>query len=57
MDWEIREIEKYYLTKKDPKNLYENIKNMTPAELKEIVKKKKKNKKYSLKKITFQRKN
>ena len=38
MDWEIREIEKYYLTKKDPKNLYQNIKNMTPAELKEIVK-------------------
>ena len=42
MDREIREIEKYYLTKKDPKNLYENIKNMTPAELKEIVKKKNK---------------
>ena len=42
MDWEIREIEKYYLTKKDPKNLYENIKNMTPEELKEIVKKKNK---------------
>ncbi len=38
MDWEVREIEKYNLTKKDPKNLYQNIKNMTPAELKEIVK-------------------
>jgi hypothetical protein len=38
MDWEVREIEKYYLTKKDPKYLYQNIKNMTPAELKEIVK-------------------
>ena len=38
MDWEVREIEKYFLTKKDPKNLYNNIKNMTPQELRDIVK-------------------
>ena len=38
MDWEVREIEKYFLTKKDPKNLYNNVKNMTPQELRDIVK-------------------
>lgn len=37
MDWEIRKIEKYFLTKKDPKYLYKNIEQMTPEELKEIV--------------------
>lgn len=37
MDWEIRKIEKYYLTQKDPKNLYKNVKQMTPTELREIV--------------------
>lgn len=40
MDWEVRKIEKYYLTEKDPKNLYKNIEDMTPQELKEIVSKK-----------------
>ena len=30
MDWEIREIEKYYLSKKDPKFLYKNVDHMTP---------------------------
>ena len=56
MDWEVREIEKYFLTKKDPKNLYNNVKNMTPQELRDIVKyinniyKLKKN---SLKKISY----
>ena len=38
MDWEVREIEKYFLTKKDPKNLYTNVKNMTHQELRDIVK-------------------
>ena len=37
MDWEVREIEKYYLTKKDPKFLYKNIEHMTPQELRDIV--------------------
>ncbi len=37
MDWEIREIEKYYLSKKDPKFLYKNVEHMTPEELKDIV--------------------
>ena len=37
MDWEIRKIEKYYLEKKDPKNLYKNVEDMTPQELREIV--------------------
>ena len=37
MDWEIREIEKYYLTKKDPKFLYKNVEHMTPQELRDIV--------------------
>ena len=37
MDWEIRKIEKYFLTKKDPQYLYKNIEQMTPEELKEIV--------------------
>ena len=37
MDWEIRKIEKYYLTKKDPKFLYKNIEHMTPEELRDIV--------------------
>ena len=37
MDWEIREIEKYYLSKKDPKFLYKNVEHMTPEELKNIV--------------------
>ena len=39
MDWEIREIEKYYLSKKDPKFLYKNIEHMTPQELRDIVSK------------------
>ena len=39
MDWEIREIEKYYLSKKDPKFLYKNIDHMTPQELRDIVSK------------------
>ena len=38
MDWEVRKIEKYYLEKKDSKNLYPNVENMTPQELREIVK-------------------
>ena len=37
MDWEVREIEKYYLTKKDPKFLYKNVEHMTPQELRDIV--------------------
>lgn len=37
MDWEIRKIEKYYLTQKDPKLLYKNVESMTPQELREIV--------------------
>ena len=37
MDWEIREIEKYYLTKKDPKFLYKNVEHMTPQKLKNII--------------------
>ena len=37
MDWQIREIEKYYLTKKDPKFLYKHVEHMTPQELKDIV--------------------
>ena len=37
MDWEIREIDKYYLTKKDPKFLYKNVEHMTPQELRDIV--------------------
>ena len=37
MDWEVRKIEKYYLEKKDPKNLYKNVEDMTPQELREIV--------------------
>ena len=37
MDWEIREIEKYYLSKKDPKFLYKNVEHMTPQELQDIV--------------------
>jgi hypothetical protein len=37
MDWEVREIEKYYLSKKDPKFLYKNVEHMTPQELKDIV--------------------
>ena len=37
MDWEVREIEKYYLSKKDPKFLYKNVEHMTPQELKYIV--------------------
>lgn len=48
MDYQIRQIEKYYLTEKDPKNLYKNIEKMTPAELKEIV-----NNKHIIKKIIF----
>ena len=39
MDWQVREIEKYYLTKKDPKFLYKNVEHMTPQELQDIVKK------------------
>lgn len=39
MDWEVRKIEKYYMTKKDPKNLYKNVESMTPEELKDIVRK------------------
>ena len=39
MDWEIREIEKYYLSKKDQKFLYKNIEHMTPQELRDIVSK------------------
>ena len=38
MDWQVREIEKYYLTKKDPKFLYKNVEHMTPQELRDIVK-------------------
>ena len=58
MDWEVREIEKYYLTKKDPKFLYKNVEHMTPQELRDIVNQKK----YviillfSLKKILFLKK-
>ncbi len=37
MDWQVREIEKYYLTKKDPKFLYKNVEHMTPQELRDIV--------------------
>ena len=37
MDWEVREIEKYYLEKKDPKFLYKNVEHMTPQELRDIV--------------------
>ena len=37
MEWEIRKIEKYYIEKKDPKNLYKNVEDMTPQELREIV--------------------
>ena len=37
MDWEVREIEKYYLTQKDPKYLYKNVEHMTPQELRDIV--------------------
>ena len=37
MDWEVREIEKYYLKKKDPKCLYKNVEHMTPQELRDIV--------------------
>ena len=37
MDWEVREIEKYYLTKKDPKFLYKNVEHITPQELRDIV--------------------
>ena len=37
MDWEVRELEKYYLTKKDPKFLYKNVEHMTPQELRDIV--------------------
>ena len=39
MDWEVREIEKYYLEKKDPKFLYKNVEHMTPQELRDIVSK------------------
>ena len=38
MDWQVREIEKYYLTKTDPKFLYKNVAHMTPQELRDIVK-------------------
>ena len=37
MDWEVREIEKYYMTKKDPKFLYKHVEHMTPQELRDIV--------------------
>ena len=37
MDWEVREIEKYYMTKKDPKLLYKHVEHMTPQELRDIV--------------------
>jgi hypothetical protein len=37
MDHEVRKIEKYYI-EKDHKNLYPNVENMQPAELREIVK-------------------
>lgn len=37
MDWEVREIEKYYLEKKDPKFLYKHVEHMTPEELRDIV--------------------
>ena len=37
MDWEVREIEKYYLTKKDPKLLYKHVEHMNPQELLDIV--------------------
>lgn len=37
MDWQVRQIEKYYLSKKDPKFLYKNVEHMTPQELRDIV--------------------
>ena len=37
MDWEVREIEKYYLTKKDPKFLCKHVEHMNPHELRDIV--------------------
>ena len=37
MDWEVREIEKYYMTNKDPKLLYKHVEHMTPQELRDIV--------------------
>lgn len=37
MDWEINQIEKYFLNNKDSKDLYTNIENLSSKDLREIV--------------------
>lgn len=37
MDCKVLNIEKYFLTRKDPKDLFKNIQEMSNEELREIV--------------------